>query len=32
MLITNQTNSDYWFGPLHLPAGISQTLTVDDSS
>lgn len=27
MLITNLTNLDYWFGPLHLPA--SGTLTVD---
>ena len=33
MLITNLTNSDYWFGPLHLPAGAgTSTLTVDDSS
>lgn len=32
MLVTNQTASDYWFGPLHLPAGIGQTLTVDDTS
>jgi hypothetical protein len=32
MLITNQTNQDYWFGPLHLAAGIGQTLTIDDSS
>jgi hypothetical protein len=32
VLITNQTTSDYWFGPLHLPAGIGQTLTVDDTS
>jgi hypothetical protein len=28
--ITNNTNQDYWFGPLHLPA--SGTLTVDDTS
>lgn len=32
MLITNQTNSDYWFGPLHLPAGVNQQITVDDTS
>lgn len=32
MLVTNQTTSDYWFGPLHLPAGIGQSLTVDDTS
>lgn len=32
MLVTNQTTVDYWFGPLHLPAGVGQTLTVDDTS
>jgi microcystin-dependent protein len=32
MLVTNQTNDDYWFGPLHLAAGVGQTLTVDDTS
>jgi hypothetical protein len=32
MLVTNLTNQDYWFGPLHLPAGNGSTLTVDDSS
>jgi microcystin-dependent protein len=32
MLVTNNTNVDYWFGPLHLPAGIGQTLTVDDTT
>jgi hypothetical protein len=32
MLVTNQTNQDYWFGPLHLAAGIGQTLTVDDTT
>lgn len=32
MLITNQTNQDYWFGPLHLPGGSGQTLTVDDTT
>ncbi len=32
MLVTNQTTQDYWFGPLHLPAGVGQTLTVDDTS
>jgi microcystin-dependent protein len=32
MLVTNQTNQDFWFGPLHLDAGIGTTLTVDDTS
>lgn len=32
MLVTNQTTQDYWFGPLHLNAGVGQTLTVDDTS
>jgi hypothetical protein len=32
MLVTNQTTQDYWFGPLHLSAGVGQTLTVDDTS
>lgn len=32
MLITNLTGQDYWFGPLHLPGGNGQTLTVDDTS
>ena len=32
MLVTNQTSQDYWFGPLHLAAGVGQTLTVDDTS
>lgn len=32
MLVTNQTTVDYWFGPLHLQAGVGQTLTVDDTS
>jgi hypothetical protein len=32
MLITNNTPQDYFFGPLHLPGGVGQTLTVDDSS
>ena len=22
MTVTNQTTNDYWFGPLHLPAGM----------
>lgn len=30
MDITNLTNQDYWFGPLHLPAGGS--MTVDDTT
>jgi microcystin-dependent protein len=32
MLVTNQTNQDYWFGPLHLAAGVGRTLTVDDTT
>ena len=32
MLVTNQTSQDYWFGPLHLLAGVGQTLTVDDTT
>lgn len=32
MVITNLTSQDYWFGPLHLPAGNGQTLQVDDLS
>ena len=32
MLVTNQTTSDYWFGPLHLPAGVGEQITVDDTS
>lgn len=32
MLITNQTDSDYWFGPMHLPAGVGKTLWMDDTS
>jgi microcystin-dependent protein len=32
MLVTNQTTSDYWFGPLHLPGGVGQQITVDDTS
>jgi len=32
MLITNQTAVDYWFGPMHLLAGIGQTLTLDDTT
>jgi hypothetical protein len=32
MLVTNNTNDDYWFGPLHLAAGTTSTLTVDDTS
>jgi hypothetical protein len=32
VLVTNQTTQDYWFGPLHLTAGVGQTLTVDDTS
>ena len=32
MLVTNQTTVDYWFGPLHLAAGVGSTLTVDDTT
>jgi hypothetical protein len=32
MLVTNQTTQDYWFGPLHLLAGVGQQLTVDDTT
>ena len=32
MLLTNKTNTDYYFGPLHLAAGITSTLTIDDNS
>jgi microcystin-dependent protein len=32
MLLTNLTNQDYWFGPLHLLAGAGQTLPVDDTT
>jgi hypothetical protein len=32
MLVTNKTTADIYFGPLHLEAGIGQTLTVDDTS
>ncbi len=32
MLVTNETAQDYWFRPLHLTAGVGQTLTVDDTS
>jgi hypothetical protein len=32
MLVTNQTTQDYYFGPLHLPAGVGQQLTVDDTT
>lgn len=32
MLVTNQTTSDIYFGPLHLAAGVGEQLTVDDTS
>lgn len=32
MLITNQTNVDYWFGPMHLLPGNGSTLYLDDTS
>lgn len=32
MIVTNQTTSDIYFGPLHLAVGIGSTLTIDDTS
>lgn len=32
MLVTNLTSQDIYFGPLHLPAGNGQQITVDDTS
>lgn len=32
MLITNNTFQAYFFGPLYLAAGLSSTLTLDDTS
>jgi microcystin-dependent protein len=32
MIVTNQTTSDIYFGPLHLGGGVGTTLTVDDTS
>src|SRR5690348_13811508 len=32
MLVTNLTAQDYYFGPLHLPGGNGQSLTVDDTT
>jgi hypothetical protein len=32
MIVTNQTSSDIYFGPLHLGAGVGTQLTVDDTS
>jgi microcystin-dependent protein len=32
VIVTNQTSYDYWFGPLHLPGGLGQQITVDDTS
>jgi microcystin-dependent protein len=32
MLVTNLTGNDYWFGPLHLPGGDGQQITIDDTS
>jgi microcystin-dependent protein len=32
MVVTNQTSSDIYFGPLHLAGGVGQTLTVDDTT
>ena len=30
MIVTNTTADDYWFGPLRLPGGAGQSLSVDD--
>jgi hypothetical protein len=32
MIVTNQTSSDIYFGPLHLGAGVGTQLTVDDTT
>jgi hypothetical protein len=32
LVVTNQTAMDFWVGPRHLPAGLGQTLTLDDTS
>lgn len=32
MIITNQTDVAYWFGPMQLPAGSGSTLNLDDTS
>jgi microcystin-dependent protein len=32
MQVTNQTTQDLYFGPLHLPAGVGQQITVDDTT
>lgn len=32
MIITNLTDVDYWFGPMHLLPGHGQTLNLDDTS
>lgn len=32
MRVTNTTNQDYWFGPLHLASGNGTYLDVDDTS
>ncbi len=32
MLITNLTDNDYWFGPMYLPAGSGQQITLDDTT
>lgn len=32
MRVTNTTNQDYWFGPLHLAAGNGTFIDVDDTS
>src|SRR5438270_366858 len=32
MIVTNQTTSDIYFGPLHLGAGVGTQLTIDDTS
>jgi hypothetical protein len=32
MTVTNQTNQDYWFGPLHLGGGVGTNIPVDDTT
>jgi hypothetical protein len=32
MIVTNQTTSDIYFGPLHLGSGVGTQLTVDDTT
>lgn len=32
MFITNLTDVDYWFGPMHLPPGPNTTIELDDTT